>query len=92
MNVKNQHSWKWLGFWVMALELCQLLQYLSMYFTFFKFLYRLNYMALQGWNRYYVMHNLKLVIPWFGWGSTKGGPSNSTQLSLRATAPQTQPI
>ena len=58
------------------------LQYLSMYFTFFKFLYRLNYMGLQGWIRYYVMHNLKLVIPWFG----------STQLSLRAPAPQTQPI
>ena len=68
------------------------LQYLSMYFTFFKFLYRLNYMAYKAELDISVMHNLKLVIPWFGWGSTKGGPSNSIQLSLRAPAPQTQPI
>ena len=49
MNVKNQHgvpeSDSVFELWPLNVST---LQYLSMYFTFFKFLYRLNYMAYKA--------------------------------------------
>ena len=48
MNVKNQHSWKWLGFWVMALECVSSAILEHVFHTLFKFLYRLNYMVYKA--------------------------------------------
>ena len=67
------------------------LQYLSMYFTFFKFLYRLNYMAYKAEldicdAQFKTSHSLVWVRV-----HQRRAP-NPTQLSLRALAPQTQPI